>query len=97
MPSGTTNLYFAGRLIGTQDRLGSSGSFYPYGEEYMTTAQNRFKFATYYRDGTALDYAKKRYYWSAMGRFMSADPYINTPEWVIRGVGIAICTWGTIR
>ena len=80
-----------------QDRLGSAGNYYPYGESYAGSAPSGEAFATYYRDGTALDYAKKRYYWSAMGRFMSADPYINTPEWVIRGVGIAICTWGTIR
>ncbi len=79
-------LYFAGRKIKSwglqygqpvpRDRLGSIGpAFYPYGEEYATTAQNLDKFATYFRDGTtALDYARNRYYSSNLGRFMSADP-----------------------
>src|SRR6185503_3150694 len=45
---GTTVLYFAGRLYGTPDRLGSTDYFYPYGEEYTVTSQNREKFATYF-------------------------------------------------
>ena len=76
--AGPTNLYFAGKRLGTQDRLGSSGTFYPYGEEYTTTQQNTFKFATYYRDATTLDYAKNRYYSSTIGRFMTPDPYRNS-------------------
>jgi RHS repeat-associated protein len=87
----TTDLYFAGRRIVSNaqvimtDRLGSMryGSnqasnfwFYPYGEEPSTTAQDRDKFATYYRDGTTgLDYAQNRYYSSQLGRFLTADPY----------------------
>jgi RHS repeat-associated protein len=67
-----------------QDRLGSvayeSGGnnlrYYPWGEEYTTTAQNQEKFGTYYRDQTtALDYARNRYYSSTLGRFLTADPY----------------------
>jgi RHS repeat-associated protein len=54
-------------------------SYYPYGEEYTTSAQEREKFGTYYRDGsTGLDYARNRYYASTYGRFMTADPYINS-------------------
>ncbi|MEK7996173.1 MAG: RHS repeat-associated core domain-containing protein, partial [Planctomycetota bacterium] len=33
------------------------------------------KFATYHRDSTNLDYADQRYYTSAWGRFLTADPY----------------------
>ena len=83
------NLYFGGKLIRLQgqvvamDRLGSvralngvATRYYPYGMEYTTTAQDREKFATYYRDSTTgLDYADQRYYASTMGRFLTADPY----------------------
>ena len=71
-----------------QDRLGSvaynggtmtSMRYYPWGEEYTTTAQNTEKFGTYYRDKTSgLDYGKNRYYSSILGRFMTADPYWNS-------------------
>jgi RHS repeat-associated protein len=62
-----------------QDRLGSMGSYYPYGEEYATTQQDQVKFATYYRDTTTvLDYARNRYYSSTLGRFLTADPYRAT-------------------
>ena len=68
------------------DRLGSTRvfgspntSYYPYGEEYSTTTQDRPKFGTYYRDQTtALDYAQNRYYSSTLGRFLTADPYRNS-------------------
>ncbi|MBZ2179502.1 MAG: hypothetical protein K7J47_17550, partial [Acidobacteria bacterium] len=36
---------------------------------------DRNKFGTYHRDQTGLDYADQRYYNSAIGRFLSADPY----------------------
>jgi RHS repeat-associated protein len=83
----STNVYFGGYLLtssGTvvMDRLGSNvlgTRYYPYGEEYKTTTQDRDKFATYYRDGTTgLDYAKNRSYSPVLGRFMSADPYQAT-------------------
>jgi len=81
-----TNLYFGSRtivsrgVVVTLDRLGSNragGSrYFPYGEEQQVTAQDRDKFATYYRDGnTGLDYAQNRYYASTLGRFTSPDPY----------------------
>jgi RHS repeat-associated protein len=69
------------------DRLGSVrvaaslsdsavSTFYPYGEEYQPTANDRDKFATYRRDSnTGLDYAMHRYYASAIGRFTTPDPY----------------------
>jgi len=56
-------------------------SYYPYGEEYTTTPQEREKFGTYYRDGsTGLDYARNRYYASTYGRFMTADPYLGSAK-----------------
>ena len=83
----STNVYFAGRLLGASvDRLGSvryggaSGvgyqAQYPYGVEYTPTANGREKYATYTRDSlTGLDYAVNRYYSSQWGRFLSPDPY----------------------
>ncbi len=81
------NVYFGSRTIvsrsGTmaRDRLGSSrmggSKYYPYGEEQVVTAQDKDKFATYYRDGTTgLDYAQNRYYANTLGRFTSPDPYV---------------------
>jgi RHS repeat-associated protein len=70
--------YFGGKLItgdsGTvaEDRLGSVGKYYPYGEVRGSVAAS---FATYTRDAGGLDYAGARYYHSGLGRFMSADPY----------------------
>ena len=68
------------------DRLGSvrgfgtqTTSFYPYGEEYTTTTQDREKFATYLRDNfSSLDYAWNRFYSSTLGRFMGPDLYVNS-------------------
>jgi RHS repeat-associated protein len=85
-------MYFAGKMIQWQgapvalDRLDSVrvknnsssevSSYYPFGEERTATSQNRPKFATYFRDGTAgLDYAQQRYYSSTLGRFLTPDPY----------------------
>jgi RHS repeat-associated protein len=48
--------------------------YLPYGEERAPTANGQDKFATYYRDLNGLDYADQRYYWSAMGRFLTPDP-----------------------
>jgi RHS repeat-associated protein len=85
------NVYFAGRLISrpggllAQDRLGSVRArraagldrlnYFPWGEEQVTTTQNRDRFATYYRDSTGLDYAQNRHYSSQHGRFLTPDPY----------------------
>ena len=54
----------------------STASFYPYGELKSGSATEKYGFATYWRDGeTGLDYAVNRYYSSAVGRFLSPDPY----------------------
>ena len=82
-----TRIYFGGRPVATRDvndtttpaypdRLGSIGSYFPYGEERTATASDKDKFATYYRDGTTgLDYAMNRYYSPQYGRFVTPDPY----------------------
>jgi len=62
------------RRLTTQDRLGSVGSYYPYGEAKSGTVSNADSFATYYRDSTGLDYAQNRYYGVAVGRFLTPDP-----------------------
>jgi RHS repeat-associated protein len=79
-------VWFGGKLISAgeqrvvQDRLGSvvmqGGErlrYWPYGEERGETAQQRQKWATYWRDETGLDYAMARY--QQNGRFLSPDPY----------------------
>jgi RHS repeat-associated protein len=73
-------LWFAGQILGT-DRLGSVGSFYPYGEQYAAFGANQDEpeFATYYYDyESGLDYAKNRFYSPTLGRFLSPDPYRNS-------------------
>jgi RHS repeat-associated protein len=75
--------YFGGKLIKNatgyvgQDRLGSIGKFFPYGQERPSTTTNgKEKFATYFRDSeTGLDYAQNRYHSVGDGRFLSPDPY----------------------
>jgi RHS repeat-associated protein len=81
------NVYFGGKLVKSKgvlvvtDRLGSvranSGermSYYPYGEEKTSTADDREKFGTYTRDSVVQDYADQRYYAVGMGRFGTPDP-----------------------
>jgi RHS repeat-associated protein len=82
------NVYFGGKLVKSKgvvvvtDRLGSVRAnsngeymtYYPYGEEKTSTADNREKFGPYMRDSTTQDYADQRYYAVGMGRFNSADP-----------------------
>jgi RHS repeat-associated protein len=52
-----------------------------YGVERTSSANDAEKFATYYRDAkTGLDYAINRYYWSGLGRFLTADPYEATAD-----------------
>ncbi len=82
----TQRAYFGKKLVASgqtlgpavQDRLGSVGKYYPFGEDRNTTyiPNDQVKFATYTRDSaTSLDYADQRYYASTFGRFMTADPY----------------------
>ncbi len=73
-----TDEYFGGRRLTTQDRLGSVGSYYPYGEAKSGTVSNADSFASYYRDSTGLDYADQRYYSQTTGRFIGADPDVGS-------------------
>jgi RHS repeat-associated protein len=82
LTNNNTNLavFFGGKRVavnGTafaQDRLGSQGKYYPYGENRNALANDQVKFATYTRDSaTSLDYADQRYYSNQFGRFMSPD------------------------
>src|SRR5260370_41299620 len=81
-----TPLMSGGTAVG-QDRLGSVGKYFPYGEDRSNLPNDTVKFATYTRDSaTGLDYADQRYYTSNFGRFMSPDPYrasmrsVNNPS-----------------
>ena len=72
-----TSLMSGGTAVG-QDRVGSVGKYFPYGEERNNPQlpNDTVKFATYTRDSaTGLDYADQRYYTSGIGRFTSVDPY----------------------
>lgn len=66
--------YFGRRRLTTQDRLGSVGGYYPYGEGKAGTVSNSDSFATYCRDSTGLDCAQNCFYEVAYGRFASVDP-----------------------
>src|SRR5579883_2433293 len=76
-----TNYYFGSKLIKNAsgyvgaDRLGSSGKFYPYGQERPpATTNGTEKFTGYFRDSeTGMDYADQRYHSPGTGRFMTAD------------------------
>jgi RHS repeat-associated protein len=59
------------------DRLGSYGSYYPWGESKSgNNPADIWSYATYWRDSfTGLDYANQRYYSNVPGRFMTPDPY----------------------
>jgi RHS repeat-associated protein len=90
-------VYFAGKLIRqgftgsqnvVQDRLGSVGKYYPYGEDRAGAPNDQVKFATYTRDtATGNDYADQRYYANTSGRFTSPDPYLAS------GVGARPQSW----
>jgi len=56
-------------------------SYYPFGAEPQLTKNNRRKFGTYIRDDfSQLDYAQQRYYSSALGRFITPDPYEKSAQ-----------------
>ena len=73
-------LGYGGLVAAVQDRLGSVGKYYPYGEDRSgQTGSDTVRFATYTRDSaTGNDYADQRYYSSTLGRFMTPDPYKAT-------------------
>jgi RHS repeat-associated protein len=55
--------------------------YYPFGEERQVTRNDRRKFTTYIRDSfSELDYAEQRYYSSALGRFITPDPYAGSVQ-----------------
>ena len=81
------NYYFGRKLVGhfagggyvglSNDRLGSVGKYYPYGQDKVSGQQNGTeKFAWYFRDSeTGFDYADQRYHNPGTGRFLTPDPY----------------------
>jgi len=82
--SKSLGVYFGSKRVGTvtngatanftQDRLGSNGTYYPYGEARGSVPQDDVGYATYTNDSaTGLEYADQRYYASNFGRFMSVD------------------------
>ena len=89
--AGAERAYFGGKLVAQtcstgcgylvaagQDRLGSVGKSYPYGEDRSgQPGTDTVRFATYTRDSaTGNDYACQRFY-SSLGRFMTSEPYSN--------------------
>ena len=66
--------YFAGRLTAGEDRLGSVGTYWPYGEERTQGQGEGAAFGTYWRDWPGQDYADQRYYSANAGRFWTPDP-----------------------
>lgn len=81
-PWNTTTFYSADQ-IGSARMLSSGGgwpvstdTFYPYGQEFYTPADNNhYKFTGKERDQeSGIDYFGARYYASTMGRFLSPDP-----------------------
>ncbi len=75
----STRVYFGSRLLGNEDRVGSRGKYFPYGEARSGAQPDQVDFASYTRDSqTGLDYADQRFYSSAWGRFVTPDPYVAT-------------------
>jgi RHS repeat-associated protein len=94
MPAALKNVYFGGRLIlesgmaVVTDRLGSvrtGASYYPWGEDRGSAANQQIKFGTYFRDLPGEDYADQRYYNSNAGRFYTPDSttgnLVNPSSW----------------
>ena len=84
LQASVTKQWFGGRLVSPEDRLGSKGKYFAFGEERtnITPANppnDQEKFATYTRDAaTGLDYANQRYYSSIIGRFTKPDPLADS-------------------
>ena len=60
-------------LTYTEDRIGSTGNYFPYGNGYNVTGAEVPAFGTYVQDESGLLYADQRYYTAGFGRFMTAD------------------------
>ena len=73
----STRAYFGGRMLGAEDRLGSRGTYYPYGDPRpQNPTDGSVGLATYTFDAaTGLNYADQRYQAATYGRFLSPDPY----------------------
>ena len=76
----TSDKYFGSRRLAVMDRLGSVGTYFPWGEaEGSTNPLDTWSYGTYWRDSlTGMDYAKNRYYTNGYGRFMTPDPYASS-------------------
>ena len=82
-----TNYYFGAKLIKNasgwvySNRLGSIGTFFPYGQERPSaTTNNTEKFTGYFRDAeTGNDYAVNRYTSPGYGRFVTPDRMTGDP------------------
>ena len=74
-------------LTYTEDRIGSTGNYFPYGNGYNVTGPEAQAFGTYVQDESGLLYADQRYYTAGFGRFMTADrsnaniDYGNPTSW----------------
>ena len=81
LQASVTKQWFGRRLVSPEDRLGSKGKYFAFGEERTNVTpanppNDQEKFATYTRDSaTGLDYANQRYSSSIIGRFTRPDPY----------------------
>ena len=73
----SSDKYFGSRRLAVMDRLGSAGTYFPWGEASgSTNPLDTWSYGTYWRDSlTAIDYANNRYYSNAYGRFITPDPY----------------------
>jgi RHS repeat-associated protein len=72
----SSDQFFGSRRLAVMDRLGSVGTYYPWGENRGgTNPQDTWSFGTYWTDSvTGLDYANNRYYFNSLGRFVTPDP-----------------------
>lgn len=81
LQASVTKQWFGARLVSPEDRLGSKGRYFAFGEERTNItpanpSNDQEKFATYTRDAaTGLDYANQRYFSSTIARFTKPDPY----------------------
>ncbi len=63
------------RIGGASGKQAETAQYFPFGEEYQPSADDREKFNSYVRDSaTGLDYAQNRYYLTSIGRFLTPDP-----------------------
>ena len=81
-------LYLGNKALSyTEDRIGSTGNYFPYGNGYNLTGAEGQAFGTYVQDESGLLYADQRHYNPNFGRFMTADrsnaniDYGNPTSW----------------